>query len=137
MLDKIEALRKEPKHIRNRYAFLIALCISCLVALIWALTLSARFAEPASVEVKQEEGAPDWTEVFGRVKESIVTPFKNIRQKPDTQDLEGNAIVPSNATLDLDALIASSTPSQSATTSSSTAIQATSSAQQNTPSQGN
>lgn len=43
MWRKIEHLRKQPKEVRNRYAFWYAFLITAMIMVVWASTLPARF----------------------------------------------------------------------------------------------
>lgn len=109
MLKKIEALRKEPVSVRNRWAFWIALSVTLCIAFFWVSTLPARFAPVQADETKQDEGA-SWSETVGSLTDSFTQTFQNFRanveyvKEPSETDSQIN-------TLDLDALFkASSTP---------------------------
>jgi hypothetical protein len=67
MLKKIEALRKQPVEVRNRYAFWIATVVTLIIAVVWASTFPARFSQeaPATVEESPSSvGALDSIKAF-------------------------------------------------------------------------
>jgi hypothetical protein len=130
MLNKIEALRKQPKHIRDRYAFWIAIFLTCFVVAVWALTLPSRFVqeEPTQDVVSEEDSS--FGELFGSVFNQAAERFKDL-QGPVATSTE---TTPSNQ-LDFEALLASSTleaeldaelTSTTTATTSATSSQATS-----------
>jgi hypothetical protein len=121
MLDKIEALRKEPVHVRNRYAFWVAFCVTLLIALVWALSLPSRFA--TQQEVPEEIVITDETSRMGAVFASAVLRLREIVDTFRSSTQEGDIATSSDKEeLDFKALIASSTEKRrSAETGTSTA----------------
>lgn len=53
MLHHLEELRKRPKAIRNSYAFGVALSVTLLVAVVWAVSLPSRFTLESEVATEQ------------------------------------------------------------------------------------
>lgn len=110
MLNKIEAMRKKPKHVRNRHAFWIALCVTLLIALFWITTLPARFAPPQ--ETGEIEQAREEMGNFSRsAKELFSRAFSAVASLRSTLEDTQETATSSRQTLDLDALVASSTTS--------------------------
>lgn len=50
LIEKIEALRKRPKEVRNQYAFVISIVVTAVVAFGWLLTLPDRVSVPSGEE---------------------------------------------------------------------------------------
>ena len=50
MLGKIEALRRKPPHVRNRYAFWIASSLTLIIVVVWSSTLPSRFQDEEIIE---------------------------------------------------------------------------------------
>jgi hypothetical protein len=108
MLKKIEALRNQPKHIRNRYAFWTALLITACIALVWTLSIPARF-ENEEVTVTQTNETPGvFSRSFGDMRDAVSTYIDTMRYRVEYKSDE---VSESNSpyTLDLQALVASST----------------------------
>lgn len=114
MLKKIESLRKQPKHVRNRYAFWIALLVTLVIVTFWTTTLPARFSSENTMAEQDSEGglSQDLGEISVRFKEMMGNMWSSVEYVQETEEPS-----PSNL-LDLDALLASS--SQAKTLSSST-----------------
>ena len=70
MLSKIESLRKQPKHIRNRYAFWIALGTTLCIAVVWLTTVPNRFANIQHIQTQQETRG-NFARVFSDLKQTI------------------------------------------------------------------
>lgn len=58
MLSKIEALRKQPKKIRDRYAFYSAFMVTLVIAIIWGFSLPIRYG---NITQGLTDGAPTET----------------------------------------------------------------------------
>lgn len=121
MIEKIESLRKQPKHIRNRYAFWIAASITGIIVLVWGLTLPARFEnlnETAEVSEQSEDPgriSQAWDSIVGRAKETFAAlNIKTVETVPPEESPKTNEI-------DFRALLASSTQNQANSTGSTTA----------------
>jgi len=67
MLRKIEALRKEPKSVRNRYAFGFAMAATLVVAFVWMLSLPSRFDNVSVASESAERGSDS----IGDFKETL------------------------------------------------------------------
>ncbi len=121
MLRKIEALRKAPPHVRNRYAFWVALVVTLLILGVWSLSIPARLSpHEQSVEKAGEEG--------GFVAHSIRSIFNSINEyfaptntetpattTPDIERVDLLELVPDEVTP-----VATSTGTSTATSSAST-----------------
>jgi hypothetical protein len=57
----IERIRAEPREVRSQIAFLSALCITVVIALIWSTTLPARFGSVATIGSKISSSVQDST----------------------------------------------------------------------------
>jgi hypothetical protein len=68
MLRKIEQLRTQPKHVRNRHAFYGAALFTAVVAGFWAVSLPAQLVLP---EPMVEENPNDETGGFARALQDI------------------------------------------------------------------
>ena len=103
MLDKIETLRTRPKHVRNQYAFWIALSLTAAIAFFWVLSLPSRFASA----IPQDVGHTDQAGIFSRnitsIKESLVELFTSFNTHANY-----TKPVATPKRVDLNALIASS-----------------------------
>ena len=119
MLKKIEALRKEPVHVRNRWAFWIALSVTLCIAFFWVSTLPARFIAPQTTSETEKEGDTSWRETVGSLKASFTETVQNFRTHIEYVK-EPSDDGPQINTLDLDALFNASTTPIVPTTASST-----------------
>jgi hypothetical protein len=114
MLKKIEALRKQPKYIRNRYAFWSALGVTLLIVSIWALTIPARFSSTDIVEDQNQNDlsvfAQKISDVIQSSIETMTTAKSNVeyaREEPPTENTEN--------TLDFETMFATSSAEKNAT----------------------
>lgn len=73
MLKKIEELRKRPKHVRDRYAFVSALVFTSAVAMIWVVSLPARFSETPEVGLADDQNGS-----FSRALEDVQGQMANV-----------------------------------------------------------
>ncbi len=84
MLQKIESLRKKPKHIRNRYAFGVAASITLIVALVWGVSLPSRFSEQSSVATKKSaEQTTAFTDELSEMAALISTGINQIKTQAE------------------------------------------------------
>lgn len=110
MLRKIEALRKQPKHVRNRYAFWIALCATGVIALVWSLSLPARFADESTAKVASDSGeVGTFKRTLQKIGALTVENLKQMRASIEYTKEDQGVSTTSVETIDLDALFASST----------------------------
>lgn len=134
MIEKIESLRKKPPHVRNRYAFWIALCLTTLIVIFWATTLPGRFASIESKAANQKDVSREigisksLAPFITRAQEA----FSALVQQPEATTTVTVPIGSTREDIDFQALLASSTmqdrlDTEATTTATSTA--ATSSAQ--------
>jgi hypothetical protein len=137
MIEKIEALREKPRHVRNLYAFWIALSITLVIVGIWSMTLPARISNIEGKQAGEPEVAdqsPALSEklgsIFGRAKDA----FSMIGIQASSTDT-GSEGVPFREDLDFKALLASSSEQQAvqnaSTSASSTASTTTATTQAN------
>ncbi len=62
-LNKIDKLREEPEHKRERVRLVATIGITAVIAIIWFSTLSLRFAAPTETSIAQK--AEQESSVFG------------------------------------------------------------------------
>lgn len=74
----LDRLRAKPKHIRSRYAFIFALCVTLLIAGLWQVSLSARLATFGQPEIEKEDLdiANEFSYPFQNAKERIRSLFE-------------------------------------------------------------
>lgn len=118
MLDKIESLRKQPKHIRNRYAFWIALSISLLIALVWALTISARLSPKDTVPQEHADDAGSFSRTLSDITQRVKVMFTEMRTQIKYVKDEQTPTNDKSNIIDLNALIASSSKEKAIDTDS-------------------
>lgn len=109
MLDKIEALRERPKQVRTAYAFWISFGITLCIALVWGYSFSKRINDDVQPElVIQQEDVPSslsrFLDTAGERVRTMIASFK----KETVYQKEENAVVTPTNTLDLNAMVASS-----------------------------
>jgi hypothetical protein len=75
MFTKLEALRKKPKHVRDRYAFWFASLATFCIAGVWATTLPAKFSTIMGVDVttpvEVAEANSRWSDMLASVRAGI------------------------------------------------------------------
>ncbi len=127
MLKKIESLRTKPKHIRNRYAFWLALSVTLSIALVWGAHVPSRFiGEEAAVVVVADQSGSSFVRTFGKIIADFKTTMQSVQGAVEyEQDPPVHEAVATKK-IDLDALVASSThnkniPTQATQTPSTTA----------------
>jgi cytoskeletal protein RodZ len=109
MFDYLDRLRQKPRHVRSLYAFWIALVFTGVVGFFWLLSLQDMFvtAPDVATEITQTESS-FWSqakELFMSVR-GIPTAFDGTIEY--TQDTQPSDTPTRPQTLDLNALIASS-----------------------------
>lgn len=74
LLRKIEEIRKQPKSVRDRYALSVALAVTSFLAVVWLISLPARFndAPELTANIDDEAGG------FSRALEDVQGQFANI-----------------------------------------------------------
>ena len=70
MLRKIEALRKEPKEVRNRYAFWVAFLFTAVITVFWLTSIPARMSTLSGV-VPAEKTEGGFSRMFQNMKASV------------------------------------------------------------------
>jgi hypothetical protein len=107
MIEKIEALRKEPRHVRKRYAFWIAFALTAVVAIMWAVTLPSRFDhEEAPAQPADSSGSSFLRELSG-IAHSIRESFSGL-----TVENSASSTPQDDGSVDFRTYLASSTPEQ-------------------------
>jgi hypothetical protein len=136
MLDKIELLRKQPKHIRNRYAFWIAFSITLLIALIWILLLSAQLSSKNTVPQEHTDEAGSFSRTLSDITLRFKDIFAQMRTRVEYIKEEQTSKGTKPDVIDLNALVASSTMRKSTSTyTNDVLITATTSVQASTTAQ--
>jgi hypothetical protein len=122
MIEKIEALRKEPRHVRNRYAFAIALSVTAAIAIMWAVTLPSRFApEEEAAQPAENSGSSFMRELSG-IARSIHESFSGL-----TVENSASSTPQKDDAIDFRSYLASSTSAEPATAQETASSTATSS----------
>jgi hypothetical protein len=126
MLEKIEALRRKPQHIRNRYAFWTAFCITFLILVLWGSTLPARFASQETQAPVAEEGGGfgAYKEAFGSLFFKAAETFTSLKKESPDEDFADTQ----PQRIDFVELVASSSRNESVSASTTSTTTATSSA---------
>ena len=83
MLNWLDALRGKPRHVRTRTAFVVALLVTAVIAMLWSFTVPARFADIRNTSGVPEETQDDLNEL-GNLLESTRSSIQ------DTVDSAGN-----------------------------------------------
>lgn len=109
LLSGIEALRKRPEAVRKRYAIVIALCITLLITIMWAVSLPARFSQESEVVQNQAAGEQSMGEsissLFNQLGASLDAVKDRWGEVSATSTEDGNSAFD----LDFEAMLASST----------------------------
>lgn len=109
MLDKIEKLREKPKQVRTAYAFWISFGVTLCIALVWGYSLSKRIKGEVASEttVEQKEVRSSLSRFFDATGERFGIMMSSFKKETTYQKEENAVVTPSN-TLDLNAMVASS-----------------------------
>jgi len=106
MLKKIESLRKQPEHVRNRFAFWTALFVTLIIAALWGSTLPARFENTQAAE-EEEQGTSSWSTLSSSFQDF----FKNGAAQFGKITVQQKTVEEPPQRIDLVELVASSTAS--------------------------
>ena len=87
MLKKIEALRKKPKNIRNRYAFWIATIATLVVVVVWGTTLPTRFAQTAE-NTSTSAGLDEFGNALGEISSNLSDTLNSVRSQAELYEAE-------------------------------------------------
>jgi hypothetical protein len=111
ILEKIESLRQQPKHIRNRYAFWTSLCVTLIVALVWGVQLPGRFSSGTEVVASKEADATgsSFVHTLGEMVTGLKASVSNFRGTIEYAKESTGEKSDTPKMLDLRALVASST----------------------------
>ncbi len=109
MLDKIEALRERPKQVRTAYAFWISFGITLCIALVWGYSFSKRINGDVQPEVivEQKDVPSSLSRFLDTTGERVGAMIASFKKETVYQKEENTVVTPSN-TLDLNAMVASS-----------------------------
>lgn len=69
----IRYVRRQPKPVRDRYAFAVALSITAFVGLIWSVTLPERFAAVGSVAEEKNSATRPFASLWGGLKDQVAS----------------------------------------------------------------
>ena len=105
MLHKIESLRKEPKSVRNRYAFGIALSVTMLVVIVWGISLPSRIENVVQVKEKSKSDEPSLVDQLSELKNFVDDNLEDIKSSAEIIDIETSEIIATSS------IIATTTPS--------------------------
>ena len=85
MLDRLEKLRAKPKHVRDRYAFWVAVGVTLCVVGVWVTTLPPRLAvlRDGSQDLSSDNSNSAWSRASAAVRSGW-----NGWQNPDTNAKE-------------------------------------------------
>lgn len=108
MLDKIEALRTEPKHIRNRYAFWLALLVTLVIAFFWVMSIPTKLSQSDPQTQKHENEQGSFSRTLGEIKVRVMEIVSSMRTRVEYVQEEKAPVEENIHTLDLRALVASS-----------------------------
>jgi hypothetical protein len=118
LLKKIESLRKQPKHIRNRYAFGTAATVTLIIALVWSVSLPGRFYGQSTTNNTDSDGSEKISETFSNLSNTISESMGDIKMQAELFDIE------SSSTLETEEVAGevTATEASSRTTGTSTAV---------------
>lgn len=91
MLQKLARLRGSSKSVRDRYALGIASSFTIIVALIWVVTLPARFGQ-TPMENAQATGAAPFASLFKQARDQVAA-VKNANEVSDTSTAKKTTVV--------------------------------------------
>ena len=101
MLDKIEALRKQPKAVRNRYAFSIALSITLFIAVIWTISLPSRMSLNTIISTNSNSDEPSLTDQLSELKDIFGGSIEDIKSQAELIGLATSTAEGENTTNDV------------------------------------
>lgn len=114
LLSKIESLRKQPKSVRNRFAFIFALSSTLIVASIWAISLPSRVNFEPEVVAKDKNAPtiPTVTEQLSQMRNLVEDSLEDIRTQAGLIDFASTTEIFATTTI-----IATTTTTTTATSS--------------------
>lgn len=102
MLRKIESLRKQPKQVRNRYAFWVALSVTAVITLVWVITLPDKISDfEVGVSDDTRNELSTFANVINDIKGNVVESFADLRDAGE----EVATTTPSSTTQDFSVLL--------------------------------
>lgn len=128
MLQQLDTLRERPKPIRARIAFMSAVGATCMIALVWAVTLPGRFSEPEQLVSEVDGGIGGMFSRLGRGVASVIGIELDTKVETDNQPsnvLDVNALMRPPAEKKTVKAVASATSTATMTAASSTTEMAT------------
>lgn len=128
MLKKIEALRKKPKYVRDRFALTGAVSVTALIAVLWLVSLPAQFSEAPEVSFKNDtEGGfsralSDIQGQFANALGGLTDSFDSL-QEQSTTSLEVGVSTSSQYELDIDSMFTNTSLSKTSTSTNEPELQ--------------
>ncbi|MFM2381945.1 MAG: hypothetical protein RLZZ76_712 [Candidatus Parcubacteria bacterium] len=119
MLEHLERIRQKPKQVRAQYAFWLSLLLTLVVVGIWGLFQRDRFSNGVEQEEALIETKSSFFGELGEIFSGIGSLPSLFKGKVEYSREEEAVIVPPK-TIDLEALVASSTKAQKETKKAST-----------------
>lgn len=120
LIEKIEALRKKPKAVRNRYAFSIALSTTLLIAIVWAVGVPARFDRVVMVNEETNNNREEVSEQLMQLRELVADSVSDIKTQAELVGTAINSSTTQEFIAEMSSttlsLVASSTATTTATT---------------------
>lgn len=97
MLRFIERTRRKSKSARDRYAFFGALAFTCVVAIVWAVSLPSKFdsLSKSAPEEQKEDSSGAFAKFFGEVRTQVASVFHGTDAEPlpEEETVKTNASV--------------------------------------------
>ena len=118
MLGKIEELRKEPKPVKDRYAFYIAFLLTAVIGGVWLSTIPSKFAEVDN-ELKTSDQPGGFKRAFSDVQGQFSNAFATIKASlPEAAEEDVTRVVPeavpsTDNQIDIAAMFATTSPTTS------------------------
>ena len=82
MLKQIERLKREPKEVRDRYAFYVATLATLVIAIIWASSLPPKFSNlAAEVEPTDNDETGGFSRAFSDLRQQAATAIASIKEQ--------------------------------------------------------
>jgi hypothetical protein len=91
ILEKIEAIRRQPEHVRVRYVWMCVAVSMFIILILWFFSIASMFAEEKNNPDQQNTGiVPDMQQQLQTIKEQAPS-LQDISNQPLTVDGEGTA----------------------------------------------
>lgn len=83
LIEKIEQLRKEPKAVRNRVAFGVALSCSLVILVFWGLSLPSRFSFEQAPVTATEDTGPSFADQLIEIRDVVGASIEDIKSQAE------------------------------------------------------